>query len=181
MLRTPNMSVKSFRAFLQQEAVAPIRPTDRIVYSTRPTLDTTFRQSPVPSGDQITTADIKPQGMWYGLGTSWKDYASENGLRVGSYVYRVQLDPDRILAVTPVNLRSFTRQYGERWRVRGFDLGWKINWNNVAQHYAGVEFNPYNKWSHKVGEDSLWYQGIDVPSGCVWDGSAITSVESLSS
>jgi hypothetical protein len=171
----------SFRQFLHHEALSPIRPTDRLVYSSRPTFDRHFRVAQTPDSTARTTADIKPQGMWYSIGTAWKDYADDAGLRVGSSVYRVTLTMSRILVVRPEDLSALNRQYGKPWRVEGFDLGRKIDWAKVAQTYAGVEFNPYNKWADEVDEDSLWYQGIDVPSGCVWDSAAIASVEALTS
>ena len=50
-----------------------------------------------------------------------------------------------------------------------------IDWQKVAKKFGGIEFNPY---THQVikriknGKKQIlimWYNTIDVPSGCIWN------------
>jgi hypothetical protein len=52
-----------------------------------------------------------------------------------------------------------------------------IDWKKVAKEYSGIEICPY------IGEQRLkfsWYYPWDVASGCVWDNSAVKSINLVS-
>ena len=53
---------------------------------------------------------------------------------------------------------------------KGYDK--MIDWPRVANDYAGIEICPYLS-SKRNDDDSFWYYGWDVASGCVWDPSGI--------
>ena len=57
--------------------------------------------------------------------------------------------------------------------MRRFDK--MIDWPRVASDYAGIEICPYLS-SKRMDEDSFWYYGWDVASGCVWDSKGITDL-----
>lgn len=115
-------------------------------------------------------AQSKPHGLWYGIGASWLDWCgSEMPQWVGGYLYRVSLDPDKLLRLTTTSeLHDFTDEYGSS-QYRGLrDNIDTIDWPAVAEKYSGIEIAPY-QWSLRMENKFFWYYGWDVASGVVWD------------
>lgn len=52
---------------------------------------------------------------------------------------------------------------------------WPIDWEKVAQRWAGIIITPY-LWSRRFG-GPFWYYGVDAASGCIWNLSAIDRFE----
>ena len=56
----------------------------------------------------------------------------------------------------------------------------KINWHILAKKYSGIEFSNYKKLyslnKKELNTLSLWYDGIDVSSGCIWNKNALISI-----
>lgn len=115
----------------------------------------------------------KPQGQWFGTGPSWLEFIDEeNPQWAGPYTYVITLDTQSVLEIsTPAQLLDFTRKYGVE---RGFEIDWSV----VAQSYKGIDISPYIS-SMRLNPQTAWYYGWDVASGCVWDPSAITSVDQV--
>ena len=55
-------------------------------------------------------------------------------------------------------------------------LRWPIDWAKVALDCQGLIIAPY-QWNHRLS--MMWYYGWDCSSGCIWDLSAIKSVEEI--
>jgi hypothetical protein len=112
----------------------------------------------------------KPSGLWYSIDDSLAVW-SMNKLSSCPYTYLIDLDIDmsRICSISTFDkLVRFTDIYGtitEPLCVRA------IQWDIVAQDYAGVEINPYIETN--LNEYVSWYRGWDVASGCVWDTSCV--------
>jgi len=140
--------------------------------------------------------DSKPDGFWYACGDEWIRWVKAEMPRwKGSYLYSVTLDYSRILKITnEQELLAFTDEYGSyRDHSSPYDKARKlkkksatklafekkyryINWQQVAEKYAGIEICPY------IGTQRLkmiWYYGWDVASGCIWDTSAVKGLKLL--
>ena len=126
----------------------------------------------------------KPNGLWYecqdGSSETWKEFCTiglSKGYQYDS-TYNVVLKDDGYYILHITDERHFEKFY-EMYSVnhpadqdgsKGFDK--MIDWPKVAEHYAGIEICPYlSKKRHD--DDSFWYYGWDVASGCVWDSSGI--------
>jgi len=125
----------------------------------------------------------KPEGIWYecqdGSSTSWKEFCTL-GLTGGSSrydrTYNLVLNDYEILFI---NDESHFEKFYEMYNVnppydpdgsKGFDK--LIDWPKVAEHYAGIEICPYLQ-NKRMDDDSFWYYGWDVASGCVWGAAGI--------
>lgn len=118
----------------------------------------------------------KPDGLWVSVDgpDDWPTWTREEEYcdTTQQYHYRVALADDaRILYLgTPEAMDAFTAEYG----APGPD--WIIQWAEVAKRYQGIIIAPY-QWSRRF--ELSWYYGWDCASGCIWDASAIDSVELL--
>jgi hypothetical protein len=137
--------------------------------------------------------DMKPHGLWYGVGDSWIDWClSEMGGWLQPYIYEVVLKPTKILTVANESeLEAFEDEYasvpdymadyarnlpmipGFDRRVRRSFLTSQIDWTKVSEKYAGIEIAPY---IHSKRLESVWYYGWDCASGCVWKGGGVESL-----
>lgn len=182
-----NILMQTFSQYLREAETVHqklrqiINPTERLVSSDRSSFTSSFNieQQKVTGTEEYMPSgvDMKPKGMWYGIGTSWIDWAEENGMETGKYFYTIVIRPERVIVVTPENLGQFERKYGKMHSRFGFKF---INWYDVAQQYDGVEFNPYGKFTSRAAMKSIWYSGVDVPSGCIWNSRAIQSFKPVS-
>lgn len=104
-----------------------------------------------------------------------RNFVDRLGARAGpgweeEHLFRITVDESRILHVNDGDGVKEIRKYlvEDDW---GFGRG-LFDWSKVAKDFAGVEVRP-----------GVWrtaFSGWDVPSGCVWDASAVLSVERLS-
>ncbi len=119
---------------------------------------------------------MKPRGLWVSVDgpRDWPEWCADENFRdtKAQHRYRVTLASSaNILTLSTVeSLVGFDIEYGD-----GGDLG-LIDWALVAAKYQGIIIAPY-QWGHRLG--MLWYYGWDCASGCIWDASAIASVERL--
>ena len=153
----------------------------------------------VPPIDQSENG-MKPRGIWFGIGSSWKDWVdSEYGNDLPTDVkniYDTKFPTQtqtalvlkkgaKILRITNAKqLDDFTRKYpGEdeyltvdKSGVMGQEARWQpgqmINWQKVAKDYDGIIIAPYI-WSRRLSDHTMWYYGWDVASGCIWNIDAI--------
>ena len=109
--------------------------------------------------------DLKPgpYAVWYGIGKQWLQWMSFNKPDwIDNYnaVFEIQVD-DVLLLDTPDKVDHFDEMAGVK--DKGHEM---INWNLVATQYKGVEFNPY---FHSLKFNFMWYSGIDIASGVIFD------------
>lgn len=50
------------------------------------------------------------------------------------------------------------------------------DWGAIAKKYQGVFFDHYDQ-NNKLLMNYIWYQTLDAPSGCIWDASAVKSLD----
>lgn len=115
----------------------------------------------------------KPLGLWYSCGIEWIEWVAMNMPDwIEPYVYGIRLNPSGLVALqTPEALDRFTSVYG----VRG---GRDVDWQRVANDYAGIEICPY-QWERRRAPHAQWYSAWDVASGCVWDMRAVEDLVDL--
>jgi hypothetical protein len=123
----------------------------------------------VDSGDAYLTVSDKPTGgIWYGCGNSWINWmTSEMPHLAHPYVHEITVDVSRVYSLkSQEDYEAFTKTFGynKKWDWGGTSHA--IDWREVAKTYAGLECCA---WYDKVG----WLRAWDVPSGVVWDTSAI--------
>ena len=144
------------------------------------------------------STQYKPAGFWYGFGASWTKWVVEDMPHLKeSYtkVWNLQINTSKLAVMDSMEkIEDFTRKYGKRlpgMPAYGDSFSNRINWKSAATGektygrgddtmtvenaftpYSGIEFNPYPVG--KARNKFMWYSGIDVASGCVWDLSAIT-------
>ena len=128
---------------------------------------------------QSTKATCKPVGFWLATDDSWASFCSRLWPEDMRLCYDVKLTADaNILRIsTPAELLAFTDLYGEADAAfTSFISRPVISWSRVAADYQGIVISPY---IHSLRHDSsvFWYYGWDVASACIWDTSAIASVE----
>ena len=124
----------------------------------------------------------KPNGLWYeckdGSSETWKEFCTigmSTGYKYDS-TYNVVLNDYEILFIPDEHhFEKFYKMYSVNHPIdpdgsKGFDK--MIDWPKVASDYAGIEICPY-LLSKRNDEDSFWYYGWDVSSGCVWSPAGI--------
>ena len=104
----------------------------------------------------------KPNGLWFGLGTSWIDWV-RSAMPVWEYsnVFKLDLNESKILMLN--NEKDMPDEY----MIKGKFPSWIL----ISKDYSGIILeNPSYGWSY----------GWDIPSGCVWDTDAVRGVNQLS-
>lgn len=118
---------------------------------------------------------MKPNGLWYGIGTSWLDWIrSEMPHWERDNIFLLEIDDSKILKITNEHeLLMFNDEYGEK-----KDYLTTIDWLRVSKDYRGIEITPY---LHTMRMDNrvFWYYGWDVASGCIWGSGVIKGIIKL--
>jgi hypothetical protein len=126
----------------------------------------------VPDHQQSSRPGKKPRGFWLSVGDSWAEWNLANrhdleGLRIA---HRVVLEQDaRILELCErPDAIEFVRKYG-------FHDEEVVEWARVARAYQGIIVHNPKCFEH----DFLtgWPRGWSCSSGCVWDASAVRSID----
>ena len=131
----------------------------------------------------------KPEGLWVSVQgeDDWPSWCSReeyapNRLR-HSHQVRLFRDANILMINSSAELLDFTDAYAvqtdweRRWDwKRDNKRQWPIDWRQVAMQYDGIIIAPY-QWQCRSAVD--WYYGWDCASGCIWNLSAIVSVESM--
>jgi hypothetical protein len=132
---------------------------------------------------------MKPRGVWFGIGSSWKDWVSteygnsstdiQGHFPTNKETAIVLKRNAKILRIKNAKqLDEFTRKYAgiDEFLAPNKDGRWvpgqMINWKRVAQDYDGIIIAPYIG-SRRLSDHTMWYYGWDVASGCVWNIDAI--------
>jgi hypothetical protein len=133
----------------------------RVMFTTMNTVDTNKKYS------QNDVFD-KPKGMWYALGGAWNEFIKHwDHTYEYQNVFYVDIDYTNILRInTEEKLKNFVEQYNLKPERKGY----YIDWIKVSQDYKGLEIIPMRYESRLK---YFWYYYWDIPSGCIWDTSAI--------
>lgn len=127
----------------------------------------------VRSVEQTGRASVigKPDGFWFGVGSEWIDWTEQQLPKwKGDNLYSVEVDESQCLVIDDdTALREFNRTYGTRDGM--------LDWQRVAKDHKGIIFKQYFPSARLKYR---WYYSWDVASGCVWDASAVKSVEQQS-
>ena len=123
----------------------------------------------------------KPNGLWYecqdGSSETWKEFCTlgmSKGYQYDS-TYNVMLNDYEILFIPDEHhFEKFYKMYSVD-HPSGPKFDKMIDWPKVAEHYAGIEICPYLS-NKRMDDDSFWYYGWDVASGCVWDSSGVKEI-----
>ncbi len=117
----------------------------------------------------------KPNGFWISDETDhgWKQWCIDEEFNLDrlNLVYTVTVDLSNILQInTEAALLLFDRYFAKG----GNRFSKQIDWDLIAQRYSGIIITPY-QWGQRL--DLMWYYGWDCASGCIWDVSAVKSIE----
>lgn len=136
--------------------------------------------SSIEPRDQGVRATTKPQGFWVSdesAAQSWTAFCRSENYRAAfferAHVVTLNRDHGMLVLSGQSDLLSFTEQYGEeRPGPRQ-----SIRWDKVSAIYTGILITPY-VWECRLDTPaSGWYYGWDCASGCIWDPSAVRSIE----
>lgn len=121
---------------------------------------------------------LKPNGLWYSIGDTWREWcASEepDWIREKDYVYEITLGEKILVLSTEQEVKDFAVKYLQiKCRAQGIDIK-HIDWEKVAKRYNGIEINPYF-YSLRHEMHLTWYNGWDVPGGCIWREAGIREI-----
>lgn len=145
---------------------------------------------------------LKPNGLWYSLYSSWYNHITNQNMdyKIKDYIHKIELnkniftnlqnpDSNKVLLIKNLDdVELFTKKYkiakgnGKRMNI---DPNSKIymnyciiDWEKVAKDYGGIEFYPYVKYSSLFFNKNpleiyIWYNSIDISSGCIWNTKSI--------
>jgi hypothetical protein len=98
----------------------------------------------------------KPNGLWYGIGSSWIDFIKSEDMKDWDYdrVFEITLDESKLLKITNINeLDEFNKIYSIK-SDNDFMRDYKIDWELVGKSYSGIEIAPYI-WKGRM--KYMWY------------------------
>jgi hypothetical protein len=114
----------------------------------------------------------KPTGLWYALGGAWNEFLNSWNNHGYEYknVFYIDIDYTDIIRI---NTSDKFKKFAEEYFDSSMDY---INWNKVSKKYKGIEIIPM-RWDmrHKF----FWYNGWDLPSGCIWNTSCIKNYKNI--
>lgn len=157
---------------IKPETLNKIGSKDRIVLGLENKIDLSRNMPP-------QKIDMKPIGLWYGIGKSWIDFVqSEMPDRETDHVFKIDIDTNNVLIIdNDKSFLDFSNQYKDP-QKEGRYGNYKINWPEVAKKYKGIEFSIYF-YKYRMDNEHQWYYPWDVASGCIWDLSAVKNVIKL--
>ena len=158
-------------------------PEDKILYHyTGPGVGWEFE--PDRQYTMMTDGRLKPDGLWLTVDgpDDWINWcAGENFRWPDGFRERHRFEIvewDRVLMIPDANeVWVLGRKYPlDRPTVLSTKFGY-VDWDAVAQDYAGVIIAPY-QWSCRNEPETFWYYGWDCAAGYIWDLSVVRHVES---
>ena len=122
---------------------------------------------------------MKPNGLWYAKGNSWMEFIRTEMADMAEnakYVYAIGFDKSKVLSITSGRqAERATYMFKDHELSRKANVSF-IDWNKITKMgKGGVEFMPYERGYFSADYTMGWYLGIDVPSGCIWDTSILTT------
>lgn len=138
----------------------------RVVFTTMNKVDTNKKY---PQEDNNTSfPPMKPKGMWYALGGAWNEFLKYwDHKYVYQNVFYVDIDYTNILRI---NTAEKFKKFVELYNLKPERNGDFMNWIKLSQDYKGIEIIPMR---YEFRHEYFWYNGWDIPSGCIWDTSTI--------
>lgn len=133
----------------------------------------------------------KPNGLWVSVDgpDDWREWCEGNDFGCLDHRFMVTLAEDANLLVIPdlTTMQAFTAEFRipDRYGSLGISSlsamleDRDIDWSAVAGRWQGILIPNYLRSYSFYGHDvtPFWYWGWDCTSGCIWDASAIASVE----
>jgi hypothetical protein len=119
-----------------------------------------------------TKDSIKPHGLWLSDGEGWKNLCIDNEFMLGDIAYSsvINVDMTDIFEVGSGMKATDLQQKYPNLRLDGSSRF--IDWPSVKRDFKGVYLSIYPfQWSTNA------FYGWDVESCCVWDLTAIKSVD----
>lgn len=117
----------------------------------------------------------KPTGLWYSFGLRWIDWVKETMPEwMGKNVFEIDINEENVLLIDNlIELENFNDEYVVS---SNYLENYNIDWPRVSVDYSGIEI-PQVFW--KARNKFHWYNGWDVPSGCIWDSNGIKSIKKI--
>jgi hypothetical protein len=106
----------------------------------------------------------------------WQSWCKSEEFALDSFAYRsiIRLgSQERICWVD--DPKKLDQRYGREASLSTFAQR-GIDWQAVADDYAGCIIAPYN-WEYRL--NLMWYYGWDCASGCIWDARVIESIDCI--
>ena len=112
----------------------------------------------------------KPTGFWVSVDDEWMNWVRDNWDWPDHPTVDVGIDLSRVLVVdSQEKFLAFSNT------ITKDDFN-NIHWYEVASAYDGIVIAPY-QLTHRLSTEHAWYYPWDCASGCIWNLSAVTSVE----
>jgi len=149
-----------------------------------------YSHSPVNAFDPdlvkpIDDFSFKPSGLWFSLDNAWERWCIDNYFYPGNLRVRTEIilnerpntsldETDKVLWLhTWDDVMDFNHRYVTGIPNIPASTTQYIDWKAVTERWQGIIIvNPFRPRQSTMGP--LWVYSWDVPSGCVWDGDAIT-------
>lgn len=131
--------------------------------------------------DQLNIT-FKAMGFWYAIGDAWIEWCRgemEEWIDPYLYTFSFKEGSNILMLDTEKKVRQFHNDYShDRFGLKQeFKLSFReMNWEQVNKDYDGVEFNPYF-YDLRFDFDLLWYNGIDVASGVIFNTDVVCNLE----
>lgn len=111
----------------------------------------------------------KPEGLWWAIDDSWKQWCNDSAKPywIGKNDFSLSLDESNILIIeNPEQLTEFTKKYA----TSSYS---SLDWREVSFDYDGIEILYFYNLTPAERLRNLWVCSWDMPSGCLWNLSAI--------
>ena len=130
---------------------------------------------------QKESLNMKPRGLWVSVENKgsygWKQWCLSEEFRVEELImpHLVTLASNaNILHISSIEeLDEFNNEY-KQYLIPNLGMA-HPKWNQVAEKYQGIIISPY-LWERRFDSEMLWYYAWDCASGCIWDNTAIKSI-----
>jgi len=127
---------------------------------------------------------MKPKGLWISdeSNLGWSEWCREEdfGIERLACCHRIVLNPkaDILLVETVEDIDIFTKAYMKPPLAEAgpFLRSYCMDWVRVAKNFEGMIITPY-LWDRRLSQEAFWYYSWDCASGCIWNATAIESVE----
>ncbi len=124
---------------------------------------------------------FKPAGLWYSLENEWVEWCESNMPEwVKPNHHILNLEESRLCVIDSLDsLSEFENEFLIRENSH-FEF-WVVDWGKVTKKFSGIEIRNYYamKASSSFSEyrKRMWFNGLDVNGGCIWDLSCVKGSE----
>jgi len=124
---------------------------------------------------------FKPTGLWYSLDNEWVEWCESNMPEwVKPNHHILHLEESRLCVINSLNSLS---EFEDEFLIREnshFEF-WFVDWEKVTKKFSGIEIRNYYKMkassSFSEYRKRMWFHGLDVNGGCIWDLSCVKGSE----